>query len=584
VPRAELNTAKNRIDITTTYIDREQVSQLPGARYDRTDKIWTGPISWATCIILRGLFGEDLDVGPELHKWTWNEYTQRINPAMHLRDALSSDKFFPVLDDVERNSTLKLYPYQRVDVRFLALNKRALLAQPPGLGKSAVTVRTLQVMNARELRPFPALVVCPNSLKYTVWAKEFQRWAPEIPVQVIDGSAVKRRKQLAEQASIFVLNWEGLKLHSKLTKYGTLELSEKDRAAKELNEMGLRTVVFDEVHRMRDPHSQQTRAAWTLAHNAEHCFGLTGTPIGDNIGDLWSIMHAIEKDWFPRRTKFLDRYAKTSLNYFGGHEILGIKPETKKELFQITDPLMRRVPKSAALPQLPPKLPVQYRHTPMTVKQAKAYKEMEETMIARLNEILVAPSPLSALTRLLQFASSSAEIDEKGKVRLSVPSPKIDDMVELLDEMGEEPLVVAAVSRQLIELAAERLAKLKIPHGLITGAQGSALRAQAVDDFQDGKTRVMLMTIGAGAEGITLTRADTMLFLQRDWSEIKNAQSEDRVHRIGSEIHSCVRIIDQITPGTVEERKVELLKVKQGRMEELVRDEQSLLKLLGALK
>jgi len=157
-------------------------------------------------------------------------------------------------------------------------------------------------------------------------------------------------------------------------------------------------------------------------------------------------------------------------------------------------------------------------------------------------------------------------------------------MVELLDEMGEEPLVVAAVSRQLIELAAERLAKLKIPHGLITGAQGSALRAQAVDDFQDGKTRVMLMTIGAGAEGITLTRADTMLFLQRDWSEIKNAQSEDRVHRIGSEIHSCVRIIDQITPGTVEERKVELLKVKQGRMEELVRDEQSLLKLLGALK
>lgn len=378
------------------------------------------------------------------------------------------------------------------------------------------------------------------------------------------------------------MNWESLRLHSKLAKYGTVPLTDKEKEPKELNSLGLRSVVFDEAHRLRDPKSAQTRAAWSVAHEAEFCFVMTGTPIGNNVGDLWSLLHAVDRDGFPARTKFLDRYAIARLNHFGGHEILGINPHTKKELFQITDPLMRRVPKSAALPQLPPKLPVQYRHTPMTAKQAKAYKEMEEAMIAKLNEILIAPSPLSALTRLLQFASASAEVDGKGQVRLSVPSPKIDDMVELLEEMGEEPLVVAAVSRQLIELAAQRLDKLKIPYGLITGAQGSAFRAQAVDDFQDGKTRVMLMTIGAGAEGITLTRADTMLFMQRSWSEIQNAQAEDRVHRIGSEIHSCVRIIDQIAPGTVEARKLDLLRVKQGRMEELVRDGQSLAKLLGA--
>lgn len=581
MPLAELNRAKARIDIHTAYTDREQVSQLPGAKYDRTDKIWHGPMSWATCVVLRGLFGDDLEVGPDLHKWTWREYTTHINPAMHIRDALTETKPFPELDKVEEGAALKLYPYQRVDVQFMSINGRALLAQPPGLGKSAVTIRTLQTMDFTDNNVFPALVVCPNSLKYTTWAKEFSRWAPELKVTVVDGSATKRRKQLAEDSSVFILNWEALKLHSKLSQYGTISLTDKEKEPKELNEMNLFTVVFDEVHRMRDPRSQQTRAAWALAHNAWHVFGLTGTPIGQNIGDLWSIMHAIEPDWFPRRTKFLDRYAQTQLNFFGGHEILGIKPENRKELFQITDPLMRRVPKSAALPQLPPKLPVQYRQTPMTVKQAKAYKEMESTMVAHLNEILVAPSPLSALTRLLQFASASAEIDAKDRVRLSVPSPKIDDMVELLEEMGEEPLVVAAVSRQLIELAAERLTKLKISHGLITGAQGSALRAQAVDDFQDGKTRVMLMTIGAGAEGITLTRADTMLFMQRSWSEIQNQQAEDRIHRIGSEIHSCVRIIDQITPETVESRKLDVLRVKQGRMEELVRDGSTLLKMLG---
>lgn len=579
---AELNKEKGRIDVHASYTENDLLTQIPGARFERADKVWTVPMSWASCIVLRSLFGGSLEVGPGLHAWTWMQYRDRINPAMSIRDSLSEETPFPELDKVEEGAKLKLYPYQRVDVQFLSLNGRALLAQPPGLGKSAVTIRTLQVLHLNHDKPFPTLVVCPNSLKYTTWAKEFERWAPELKVTVVDGSATKRRKQLAEDSDCFIINWEALKLHSKLTQYGTTALTDKEKEKKELNEMPLFAVVFDEVHRMRDPRSQQTRAAWTLAHEAYHVFGLTGTPVGQNVGDLWAIMHAIEPDWFPRRTKFLDRYAVTKLNYFGGHEILGINPHTKKELFQITDPLMRRVPKSAALPQLPPKLPTQYRHTPMTVKQAKAYKEMEETMIARLNEILVAPSPLSALTRLLQFASASAEIDETGKVRLSDPSPKIDDMVDLLEEMGEEPLVVAAVSRQLIELAAKRLDKLKIPYGLITGAQGSALRARAVDEFQDGETRVMLMTIGAGAEGITLTRADTMLFMQRSWSEIQNQQAEDRVHRIGSEIHSCVRIIDQIAPDTVESRKLDLLKTKQGRMEEVVRDHEALAKLLGA--
>lgn len=579
---AELNRDKNRIDIQASYTEADLLTQIPGARFERKDQVWTAPKSWATCIILRNLFGTELGVGPELHKWTWSEYSERINPAVSIRDSLSEETAFPELDKVEEDAALRLYPYQRVDVRFLATNRRALLAQPPGLGKTAVTIRTLQTLELIDGGVFPALVVCPNSLKYTAWAKEFSRWAPELNVVVVDGSATKRRKQLAEEADVYIVNWEALKLHVRLTQYGTTALTEKEATYKELDERVRRTVVFDEVHRMRDPRSQQTRAAWSVAHMADNVFSLTGTPIGQNVGDLWAIMHAIEKDWFPRRTKFLDRYAVTKLNYFGGHEILGINPHTKKELFQITDPLMRRVPKSAALPQLPPKLPTQFRHTPMTVKQAKAYKEMEETMIARLNEILVAPSPLSALTRLLQFASASAEIAENGKVRLSDPSPKIDDMVDLLEEMGEEPLVVAAVSRQLIELAAKRLDKLKIPYGLITGAQGSALRARAVDDFQDGETRVMLMTIGAGAEGITLTRADTMLFMQRSWSEIQNQQAEDRVHRIGSEIHSCVRIIDQIAPDTVESRKLDLLKTKQGRMEEVVRDHETLAKLLGA--
>jgi SNF2 family DNA or RNA helicase len=207
---------------------------------------------------------------------------------------------------------------------------------------------------------------------------------------------------------------------------------------------------------------------------------------------------------------------------------------------------------------------------------------MERDMIAQLNDLLVAPNPLSQLIRLSQFAAASAVMNEAGELKLAAPSSKVDDLVELLEEMGDEPLVVAAVSRQLIELAADRLKKLKISFGLVTGAQSVFERQEAVQRFQAGHLRVIMLTLGAGAEGITLTRANTMLFMQESYSEIQNAQARDRVHRIGSERHEFVQIIKQITPGSVEERKEELLATKQMRMEEVVRDRETLAKLLGA--
>lgn len=530
---------------------------------------------------------------------------------------------------------MKLLDFQRPGVAFLVRNKRAILADPPGLGKTAQLIRTLQVLAEMGENPYPALVVCPNSLKSSTWSFELAKWAPEIHVEVIDGGAVKRRKQLervrtygAEIPVVAVINWEAVRLHSRLSAYGTISLSEKDKEPKELNQIGLRTVICDEAHRMKDAKSAQTRATWAVLHGAEFRYLATGTPIADNIADLWALLHGIEPGWLPAKTKYVDRYADTSTNFFGGLDIHGIKPETKDEFFRIVDPLMRRIPKKAALPQLPPKLPTAIRHTPMLPKQKKAYDQMREHMIANLGELLVAPNPLAQLMRLNQLASSCAELvpvkrrewrerpvetgeilvdgltgqtfqqymrDADGNVvmnryqveyddfdvKLIAPSPKVDDLVDLLEELGDEPLVVGAVSRQLIELAAERLERLKIRHGLVTGAQSGYERGQAIERFQNGKDRVILLTLGAGAEGLTLTRASRMLFMQDSYSSIQNQQAEDRIYRIGSERHDSIQIIKQIAPGTVEETKQDILLGKGLRMEEVVRDESTLLRLLG---
>jgi SNF2 family DNA or RNA helicase len=158
-------------------------------------------------------------------------------------------------------------------------------------------------------------------------------------------------------------------------------------------------------------------------------------------------------------------------------------------------------------------------------------------------------------------------------MRLASPSNKVEAMMEILEEMGNEPLVVFANSRQLIELAATAVKDAKISYGLLVGGQNMDEREAVKESFQNGHIRVVLCTISAGGIGITLTRSSTALFLQRSWSMIENKQAEDRVHRIGSEIHDKIHIIDIVSIGTMEERQLdEVLPGKEGRLEEIMRD------------
>jgi len=583
----------DHIGVLASYTDKERIVQVPGARWNREAKVWRVPLTWAACLQLRGLFGSELNVYTELGDWAWEEYTHRIAPAMEWREALelfasgsvgTARQVLDWLEKIEGDSDLQLKAFQQVDVNFLVICGQAILAQTPGCGKSAVAIRTLQVLHAMGLEPYPALIICPNSLKHTVWARELERWAPELSVSVVDGGAVTRRKQIAERADVTVINYESMRLHTHIAGYGTIKLKDSEKVPKELNELWLRTVIVDEAHKLRHPDTVQTRAAWALLHDAEFRYLLTGTPINNHVGDLWALLHGILPDWFPAKTKYLERYVEIGYNWFGGMDVLGLKPEHSAEFRNVTEPLMRRLPKAVVLPQLPPKLPVQYRETPMSPKQAKVYRQMQDNLIAWLDvdALVTAPTALAKMIRLLQFASAYAEVDERGDVKLTNPSSKVDDLMELLDEMGEEPLVVAAVSRQLIELAAARLQEAGISYGMVTGAQSVPARAVAVNEFQEGTTRVILLTLGAGAEGITLTRADTMCFMQRSFSPLENSQCEDRIHRIGAEGHEHITIIEQITPGTVEEARRDLLEAKGVRIEEVLQDKEMLRRLLGS--
>jgi SNF2 family DNA or RNA helicase len=508
-----------------------------------------------------------------------------------------------------------LFPHQRAGVEFLSTARRALLADEPGLGKTAQAIRALKRLQDRGEQVFPALIICPNTLK-TNWEREFDRWWPGIDVQVIKGSATQRRKAFDHEAQVYVINWESLRTHSKLLSYGSIALARCTECGghdskitasrcevhqRELNTIDFKAVVADEIHRSKDPKSKQTRAFWAASGNADIRFALTGTPIANTVVDLWPILHWLDAKEWPSKTKWLDRYVNTMMNAFGGLMILGLKPAMESEFFAGIHPRMRRMLKQKVLPWLPEVINDR-RDVEMGAKQAKAYKQMLENMIAELNttpeerfheafeqgetDIVVAPNPLTQTMRLLQFASSYGTmelVDGQEKMILSDPSCKVDALMDDIEsgDFGDDSVAVCAVSRQLIELLSARLTKEKIAHGLITGAQSGDERQRAIDDFQAGRTKWILFTAQAGGVGVTLTTARRLVMLQRPWSLVDYKQALDRVHRIGSEIHDSILITDYVTEGTIEERVIEALDGKSENFQQVVRDKEQLLKLLN---
>ena len=579
-----------RLDVEWRY--KELCKSIPGSSWSASDQVWRIPLSWSSCLALRSTFRDDLIINEDLTGWANTQLTSRIAPANELRD----------LEEFADPKNEDLFPHQRAGVKFLATAKRALLADEPGLGKTAQAIRALKELKEQGEDSFPALIVCPNTLKKN-WAREFARWYPEVTTQVIKGTTTQRKKQFDTPADVYIINWESLRTHSRLAPYGSIALARcsacgghDERVSlnrcevheRELNQINFKSVVADEIHRSKDPKSKQTRALWSATGDAKIRFALTGTPIANNVVDMWSILHWLSPEDWSSKTKWIDRMIDTMMNAFGGMMVIGVKPHMEEEFQKTISHHMRRMLKARVLPWLPDVVN-ERRDIEMSTKQKKAYEQMRDHMIAELEsgEALSAPSVLTQTIRLLQFASSYAdmvvnETTGEPSAVLSEPSCKVDSLMDDIKngDFGDDSVAVCAVSRQLIELLSKALTKADIQHGLITGAQDEDERQQAIDDFQSGRIKWILFTAQAGGVGVTLTAARRLIMLQRPWSLVDHKQAMDRVHRIGSEIHDSVIITDYVTEGTIEERVLQVLETKADNFEQIVHDKAKLLDLL----
>lgn len=540
----------------------------------------TVPATWAAVVQLQATFGDRWAPGPRLQTWINEQAARRcaVEPATYVPPA-----------------GLTPYPWQSEGAALIASLGRALITDEPGTGKTITTILGLiewagalggKALGVLPVLPGPVVVVCPASV-IDPWVEAWQTWAPHVRAVAWRGTPAKRRA-LAGTADVYV------------TSYETARADCSEVKPRPLYDLRPVAVVIDECHLVKNPHAHRSKAVRRLAKRATDQDGavvaLSGTPITHHPGDLWPTLVALEPAAWPSRERWVSRYCQTVQTDYRD-EVIGLEPATEPE-FRIT--LLgqhRRVAKADVLTQLPPKV-YSVRTVDMPAKWRKVYDDFETQMLAELPDgtELSVMDVMSQYGHLTRLASSAADVDitygpdvddttrePKRHVSLTLkdPSWKVEALLEVLEERPGEPVVAFAPSRQLVALAGEAAAKAGLRVGYVVGEQTAAERTKAVNDFQADELDLICVTTGAGGVGLTLTAARTVVFLQRPWSIVESIQAEDRCHRIGSERHDSIEVIDIVARNTIDTRVRAVLRERAGQLSDLVQDPRIVAELLG---
>ncbi|MFE5598242.1 DEAD/DEAH box helicase [Streptomyces coelicoflavus] len=411
------------------------------------------------------------------------------------------------------------------------------LADDMGLGKT-VTVIALHLKRARTE---PTLVVCPASLLGN-WQREIERFAPGVPVRRFHGPD----RTLDDLTGGFVL-----------TTYGTMR-----SAATTLAEQPWGMVVADEAQHVKNPYSATAKALRTIPSPAR--VALTGTPVENNLSELWALLDWTTPGLLGPLKSFRSRHARAVEN--------GEDDQAVERLARLIRPFLLRRRKSdpGIVPELPPKTETDH-PVPLTREQAALYEAVVRESMLAIEEAegmgrrgLV----LKLLTSLKQICDHPAlflkeEHPPGGADRMTARSGKLALLDELLDTVLAED-GSALVFTQYVGMArliTSHLATRAVPVDLLHGGTPVPERERMVDRFQSGATPVLVLSLKAAGTGLNLTRAGHVVHFDRWWNPAVEEQATDRAYRIGQT--QPVQVHRLITEGTVEDRIAEMLQSKR---------------------
>ncbi|MFF0162218.1 SNF2-related protein [Streptomyces sp. NPDC005263] len=412
------------------------------------------------------------------------------------------------------------------------------LADDMGLGKT-ITVIALHLRRARQE---PTLVVCPASLLGN-WQREITRFAPGVPVRRFHGP----------DRSLDDLDGGGFVL----TTYGTMRST-----APRLVEQRWGMVVADEAQHVKNPYSATAKALRTIPSPAR--VALTGTPVENNLSELWALLDWTTPGLLGPLKSFRARHARAVEN--------GEDEEAVARLARLVRPFLLRRKKSdpGIVPELPPKTETDH-PVPLTREQAALYEAVvRESLLAieTAQGIARRGMVLKLLGALKQICDHPAlylkeDVPPTAGDRLAARSGKLALLDELLDTLLAED-GSALVFTQYVGMArliTSHLAARAVPVDLLHGGTPVVERERMVDRFQSGTTPVLVLSLKAAGTGLNLTRAGHVVHFDRWWNPAVEEQATDRAYRIGQT--QPVQVHRLITEGTVEDRIAEMLEAKR---------------------
>lgn len=421
--------------------------------------------------------------------------------------------------------------------RTTALGLGCCLADDMGLGKT-VTLIALHLHRQTDASSAgPTLVVCPASLLGN-WQREIERFAPGVPVRRFHGPG-RGLGSLGDGEFV-------------LTTYGTMRLD-----AERLAEVPWGMVVADEAQHVKNPYAATARALRSIGARAR--VALTGTPVENNLTELWAILDWTTPGLLGRLGTFRTRYAQP---VEGGRD-----PAAAERLARLVRPFLLRRRKSdpGIAPELPPKTETDH-PVALTQEQAGLYEALvRETLerIADADAMARRGLIVKLLTGLKQICNHPAQFLKEEEPRLTGRSGKLELLDELLDTIlveGSGVLVFTQYVR-MARLLERHLTARGVPSQLLHGGTSVAEREALVRRFQAGEVPVFLLSLKAAGTGLNLTRAEHVVHYDRWWNPAVEAQATDRAYRIGQT--RPVQVHRLIAEGTVEDRIAEMLGRKQ---------------------
>ena len=558
------------LDVQVEGMDPEEISAILGA-YNRKKKFYrlrsgdfislteSGLGDLAELSDGLGLTGKELSSGKvklPLYRALYlegvlrdSEQTQ-VRRLPEYRGLIRSMKSFSDSDfELPDGLHAQLRRYQRDGFRWLCTlwenGFGGILADDMGLGK---TLQMIALLLYRKGQAGSALVVAPASLLFN-WESEVRRFAPDLTVQVIAGTAQERKEQIAA-AMLYDVN---------ITSYDLLK-----RDTEFYQELSFGCCIVDEAQYIKNAGTQAAKAVKTIS--AAHRFAMTGTPIENRLSDLWSIFDFLMPGYLFAYRKFREELEAPIVK--NGDE------ELSRRLQRLVTPFILRRRKEDVLKDLPEKL-TETVTVAMTPEQDRIYRASRDRLLNDLlhkNEQEVRESRiqiLAELTKLRQICCSPELCYEN----YTGGSGKVDACLELMKNAveGGHRVLVFSQFTSMLELLQREWRETGMEYRYLSGKDSKLARKQMVEDFQTGEIPVFFISLKAGGTGLNLTAADIVIHVDPWWNVAAQNQATDRAHRIGQK--QVVSVMKLVARNTIEEKIIALQEKKAALADSVVEGE-----------